>query len=74
LRVCVQYHQGAQLTAAGWRAVRVARAPCGFYPPTRRGEAHPPRIEGSAECEHLHQHGRTEALTHGELVSTGARW
>jgi hypothetical protein len=33
----------------------------------RGGETHPPHIEDIAECGHLHHHGRTVALTHGEL-------
>jgi hypothetical protein len=32
---------------------------------SRGGEAHPPHIEGSVECGHLHHHGLT--VTHGEL-------
>ena len=33
----------------------------------RGGETHPPYIEDIVECGHLHHHGRTVALTHGEL-------
>jgi hypothetical protein len=32
-----------------------------LLPSHRGGEAHPPHIEGSAEYEDLHQHGRTVA-------------
>ena len=40
--------------------VALPHSSAGVFPPTR-GEAHPPRIEDSAECGHLHhQHGWTE--------------
>ena len=45
----------------------VAPHRAGVCPPTRGGEAHPPYIEDIVECGHLHHHGRTVALTHGEL-------
>jgi hypothetical protein len=64
--------QGAQLTAAGWRAARgggtsSASSSAGVFPPTRGGEAHPPHSEAGAVRGPPPARADGGELTHGEL-------